>query len=806
MDNKDILKEIFGGSQSEVNIIPVMNMETGSHDIKDEELPRLLPILPLRNAILFPNTVIPVTVGRPKSIQLINDVFRSGRLLGAVTQLDAKTEDPTPSDIYRIGTLGRIVKTIEMPDDTITAIIQGVRRFDIRQINITAPYMMAEVSYRRDIVPDAGNPDMDALTGSIKDAAIQIVKLTPHIPQEAGYAIKNIEGYEFIVNFIASSAEIDPPTDKVPLLDIDNLQERALKLLELLNKHIDLLKIKDDLQKKVKSEIDQQQREYYLNNQLKTIQEELGINAEEEDLSAFRARAKEKKWSAKVAETFEKELRKLEHTNPNSADYNVQYAYVDFLLELPWDELSEDNLDMKNAQKVLDEDHFGLEKVKERIIEYLAVLKLKGDMKSPILCLYGPPGVGKTSLGKSIARALGRQYGRISLGGLHDESEIRGHRKTYIGAMPGRIIQTIKRAGTSNPVIVLDEIDKVTEDFHGDPASALLEVLDPEQNTTFHDNYLDIDYDLSKVLFITTANDVSGIHPALKDRMEMINVSGYLAQEKAAIAQGYLIPKQRKAHGLEEAQFQLSDEAVDTVIDQYTRESGVRGLDKQIAKLARLTAKKIALEEPLPEIIGAEEVKSYLGLPTNFHDIQEGNEAPGVVTGLAWTQMGGEILFVECSPSEGKGVLSTTGNLGDVMKESVTIAYQYLKAHPQLAGITSKDLAKKDLHIHVPEGAIPKDGPSAGITMVSAMASALRGKAVRSRIAMTGEITLRGKVLPVGGIKEKILAAKRAGVKEIVLSRENEKDILDIKPLYVEGLTFHYVDTIDQVLDFVFSE
>ena len=806
MDNKDILKEIFGGSQSEVNIIPVMNMETGSHDIKDEELPRLLPILPLRNAILFPNTVIPVTVGRPKSIQLINDVFRSGRLLGAVTQLDAKTEDPTPSDIYRTGTLGRIVKTIEMPDDTITAIIQGVRRFDIRQINITAPYMMAEVSYRRDIVPDAGNPDMDALTGSIKDAAIQIVKLTPHIPQEAGYAIKNIEGYEFIVNFIASSAEIDPPTDKVPLLDIDNLQERALKLLELLNKHIDLLKIKDDLQKKVKSEIDQQQREYYLNNQLKTIQEELGINAEEEDLSAFRARAKEKKWSAKVAETFEKELRKLEHTNPNSADYNVQYAYVDFLLELPWDELSEDNLDMKNAQKVLDEDHFGLEKVKERIIEYLAVLKLKGDMKSPILCLYGPPGVGKTSLGKSIARALGRQYGRISLGGLHDESEIRGHRKTYIGAMPGRIIQTIKRAGTSNPVIVLDEIDKVTEDFHGDPASALLEVLDPEQNTTFHDNYLDIDYDLSKVLFITTANDVSGIHPALKDRMEMINVSGYLAQEKAAIAQGYLIPKQRKAHGLEEAQFQLSDEAVDTVIDQYTRESGVRGLDKQIAKLARLTAKKIALEEPLPEIIGAEEVKSYLGLPTNFHDIQEGNEAPGVVTGLAWTQMGGEILFVECSPSEGKGVLSTTGNLGDVMKESVTIAYQYLKAHPQLAGITSKELAKKDLHIHVPEGAIPKDGPSAGITMVSAMASALRGKAVRSRIAMTGEITLRGKVLPVGGIKEKILAAKRAGVKEIVLSRENEKDILDIKPLYVEGLTFHYVDTIDQVLDFIFSE
>ncbi len=806
MNNNDILQKIFGGSGSEVNIIPVMNLENPGGDLREADLPSVLPILPLRNAILFPNTVIPVTVGRPKSIQLINDVFRAGKLLGAVTQLDAKVEDPTPEDIYGIGTLGRIVKTIEMPDNTITAIIQGVRRFNIRQINITAPYMMAEVSWRREIIPAPGDDDMDALTSSIKDAAIQIVKLSPHIPQEAGYAIKNIEGYDFTVNFIASSAEIDPPTDKVALLEIDDLHDRALKLLELLNKHIDLLKIKDDIQKKVKSEIDQQQREYYLNNQLKTIQEELGINSEEEDISAFRARAKEKKWSAKVSEIFEKEVRKLEHTNPNSADYNVQYAYVDFLLELPWDEVSTDNLDMKNAQRVLDEDHFGLEKVKERIIEYLAVLKLKGDMKSPILCLYGPPGVGKTSLGKSIARALGRQYGRISLGGLHDESEIRGHRKTYIGAMPGRIIQTIKRAGTSNPVIVLDEIDKVTEDFHGDPASALLEALDPEQNTTFHDNYLDIDYDLSKVLFITTANDISGIHPALKDRMEMINVSGYLAEEKVAIAQGYLIPKQQKAHGLEEKDFQLSREAVETIIDQYTRESGVRGLDKQIAKVARITAKKIALEESLPQTIGPDEVKEYLGLPTNFHDIQEGNEAPGVVTGLAWTQMGGEILFVECSPSEGKGLLSTTGNLGDVMKESVTIAYQYIKAHPQLAGITAKDLAKKDLHIHVPEGAIPKDGPSAGITMVSAMASALRGKAVRSHIAMTGEITLRGKVLPVGGIKEKILAAKRAGVKTIVLSKENEKDVRDIKQLYVEGLDFHYVENIEEVLSFVFSD
>jgi len=803
---KDILDNLLSEASGNVNIIPVMSMEAPLQDLKEQEIPQTLPILPLRNAILFPHTVIPVTVGRTKSLQLINETFRGNKLIGAVTQIDPKVEDPAPSDIFQTGTLGRIMKLIEMPDGTTTAIIQGLKRFDINQINITAPYMIAEVSYKNDIIPGQGDSDMEALISTIKDAAFKIIKLTPSMPNEAGFAIKNIEGYSFSVNFIASTIEIDNLNDKVPLLYVDDLKERAVKLLELLNKQIDLLKIKDDIQQKVKSEIDQQQREYYLNNQLKTIQEELGMNSQDDDIAELKNRAKEKKWSEKVAETFDKELNKLSHTNPNSADYNVQYGYLEYLLDLPWDEMTQDNLDMKNAQKVLDEDHFGLEKVKERIIEYLAVLKLKGDMKSPILCLYGPPGVGKTSLGKSIARALGRKYGRISLGGLHDESEIRGHHKTYIGAMPGRILQTIKRCSSSNPVIVLDEIDKITEDFHGDPASALLEALDPEQNTTFHDNYIDLDYDLSKVLFITTANDISNIHPALKDRMEMINVSGYLAEEKVSIAKEYLIPKQIEAHGLKKEQLNLPDESVSTIIDEYTRESGVRGLDKQIAKVARLTAKKIALEEDLPEKLTPELVKEYLGLPTNFHDLQKGNEAPGVVTGLAWTQMGGEILFVECSLSEGKGILSTTGNLGDVMKESVTIALQYLKAHPQLAGITAKDIAKKDIHIHVPEGAIPKDGPSAGITMATAIASAFKGKAILSGTAMTGEITLRGKVLPVGGIKEKILAAKRAGVKTIVLSRDNERDIKEIKPIYIEGLNFHYVDTVDDVLDFVFSE
>jgi ATP-dependent Lon protease len=787
----------------DVNIIPVMSFE-GNQEIRDINMPDTLPILALRNAVLFPDTIIPITVGREKSVKLVRDVYSKDKILGAVAQKDARVEDPSPEDLFETGTLARIIKIIEMPDGGTTIILQGIKRFKILDILFTKPYFTASVKYLEEEISKRASKELDAIASSIKDNALQIIKLSPNLPQEAAFAIKNIEGHSFLVNFIASSMEIENPLDKMSLLRENKLKQRALKLLELLNKHIDLLKIKDDIQQKVRTEIDQQQREYYLNNQLKTIQEELGINNNIQEFNDLRQMAKDKLWPKYVAETFDKELQKLERTNPNSPDYNIQLSYVKFLIELPWNETSQDNLDLPHAKKILDQDHFGLEQVKERIIEHLAVLKLKGDMKSPILCLYGPPGVGKTSLGKSIAKALGRKYGRISLGGLHDESEIRGHRRTYIGAMPGRIINAIKKSGTSNPLIVLDEIDKVSSDFRGDPASALLEVLDPEQNTTFHDNYLDLDYDLSKVLFLTTANNIQSIHPALRDRMEMINVSGYLAEEKRYIAKDHLLPKQRESHGLTKDQLKISSKGLDTIIDEYTRESGVRGLDKQIAKIARVTAKKIAFNEELSPILGSAEVREILGIPTNQHDMQKGNEAPGVVTGLAWTQNGGEILFIECSTSKGKGNLSSTGNLGDVMKESSVIAYQYLKSHPDLLGMTHKEFIERDLHIHVPEGAIPKDGPSAGITMVSAMASALMKKKTRSGIAMTGEITLRGRLLPVGGIKEKILAAKRAGIKTILLSEENEKDIKEIKEIYIKGLEFKFFKTIQEVLDFIF--
>ena len=798
----DFNKDFFFPNGAEVNIIPVMQ---GNEPVKVDpgQLPESLPILALRNAVLFPGMVYPVTIGREKSVNLIRSAERRDSFIGAVPQNDVTVEDPLEKDLFEYGTAARIMKVLEMPDGTITAILQGVRRIKVRNVISYDPFITATVDYVGDIVPEEDN-STKMIAESLKEKASSIIKSSSFAPKEAVGALKSIDNFEFLVNFIATTIEVDTFSDKVDLLRYEDVKVRAMKLLSVLDTQVQLLKIKQEINQKVKSDIDQQQREYYLNNQLKTIQEELGMD-EEEEFEMFRQKAKDKKWPKEVAAQFEKELSKLEKYNPSSPDYSIQYNYIEFMLDLPWGEMSKDNLDLAHARKVLDSDHYGLDSVKDRIIEYLAVLKLKGNMKSPILCLYGPPGVGKTSLGKSIAKALGRKYVRIALGGMHDEAELRGHRKTYIGALPGRILNGIDKAGTSNPVIVLDEIDKVGNDYKGDPSSALLEVLDPEQNVAFHDNYLDIDYDLSHVLFITTANNISTIQSALLDRMELINVSGYLAEEKMEIARHYLVPKQLEEHGIDRRGLRIDKSALAGIIDSYTHESGVRGLEKQIAKIARVTAKKIALEEEYPKVIKKEHLKEYLGLPTNFHDIQKGNEAPGVVTGLAWTQMGGEILFVESSVSDGKGVMSMTGNLGDVMKESATIAYQYIKAHPWLAGISSEDFAKKDIHVHVPEGAVPKDGPSAGITMVSSMVSAFRGTPVKSGIAMTGEMTLRGRVLPVGGIKEKILAAKRSGVKTIILSEDNRKDIEDIKPVYIEGLEFHYVKTIDEVIAFIFQ-
>ncbi len=795
------MSDILSAAGAEVSIIPVVQGD-GMLKIDESQLPDSLPILALRNAVLFPGTVYPITIGREKSIRLIEDAERGNMFIGAVPQNDLSVEEPRVEDLYAYGTVAKIVKTLEMPDGTITAILQGFKRFEVETIVDYEPYMLGRVHYLEDVVP-ADNANTRMIAETLKEKATQIIRTSSMAPREAVSALKGIDNFEFLVNFTATTIEVENYMDKVELLQYGDLRARAMKLLSVLDTQVELQKIKQEIHQKVKSEIDQQQREYYLNSQLKTIQEELGMD-EMEEFSQLRARAEEKLWPAAVQAIFDKEIAKLERYNPSSPDYSIQYNYIQFMLDLPWGEMSVDNLDLKNAQKVLDEDHYGLDKVKERIIEYLAVLKLKGDMKSPIICLYGPPGVGKTSLGKSIARALGRKYVRIALGGVHDESEIRGHRKTYVGALPGRILNGINRAGTSNPVIVLDEVDKLTKDIKGDPSSALLEALDPEQNTAFHDNYLDIDYDLSNVLFITTANNIETIHPALRDRMEMINVTGYLAEEKYEIAKRHLVPKQLEEHGLDKSQLKFEKSAISRIIDEYTHESGVRGLEKQIAKVARVTAKKIAFGEEYPPVIKKEHVREYLGLPTNSHDLQKGNEAPGVVTGLAWTSLGGEILFIESSVSKGKGILTMTGNLGDVMKESATIAYQYIKAHPELTGMSYEEFADKDIHVHVPEGAVPKDGPSAGITMVSSMVSAFRGRKVKSGIAMTGEMTLRGRVLPVGGIKEKILAAKRAGIHTIIISEENRKDVEDIKEIYIKGLTFVYVKNIQDVMDYIF--
>ena len=800
---KDLNPEMFSQEGAEVSIIPVM---TGEVPVKvdDTSLPDTLPLLTLRNAVIFPGAIFPVTIGREKSMRLIQDAHKHNSYIGTVPQNDVSVEDPKLEDLFPFGTVARIIKTFEMPDGTISAVLQGLKRFEIENIVSEEPYLRATVHYLEDLEADPNQKDVKLIADALKEKAITIVKSSSYAPKEAATALKAIDDFSFLVNFIATTIDVDNFNDKVALLKFEDMKTRAMQLLNVLDTQVELLKIKQEINAKVKTEIDQQQREYYLNNQLRTIQEELGMD-EDEDLEKLRAEAAKKDWPKYAMDAFQKEMAKLEKYNPTTPDYSIQYNYVKFMLELPWNDMSKDNLDLKHAQKVLDSDHFGLEKVKERIIEYLAVLKLRGDMKSPILCLYGPPGVGKTSLGKSIAKAVGRKYVRIALGGMHDEAEIRGHRKTYVGALPGRILNGINKAGTSNPVMVLDEIDKLSSDFKGDPSSALLEVLDPEQNGTFHDNYLDLDYDLSHVLFITTANDISTIQPALLDRMELINVTGYLAEEKMEIAKKFLVPKELKEHGIDKKELKIDKAALTEIIDKYTHESGVRGLEKQIAKVARVTAKKIAMGDAFPPVIKKEHLKEYLGLPSAFHDKQDGNEGVGVVTGLAWTQMGGEILFVESSVSEGKGQLTMTGNLGNVMKESATIAYQYIKAHPQMAGITSKEFDAKDIHVHVPEGATPKDGPSAGITLVSSMVSALRGQAIKKGVAMTGEMTLRGRVLPVGGIKEKILAAKRAGVTTIVISEDNRKDIEDINEVYVQGLTFHYVKNIDDVIKFIFK-
>ena len=769
-------------------------------DLRDVEVPDVLPILPLRNTVLFPGVVLPITVGRKKSLKLIKDVYKGSRLLGTIAQKDYKNDDPRPIDLYDVGTVAEVLKILEMPDGSTSVIIQGKRRYKIREFLESEPYYRASVEALTDEMPRNESQEFNAIVGSLKDLSIKIANFASNVPPEATFAVKNIENSTFLINFICSNSDIEVE-NKQSLLEISELRERGVQAISYLVKEVQVLELKRDIQSKVKTDMDKQQREFMLHQQMKTIQDELGGNPIEQEIEELKKRAEEKKWTKEVSDFFNKELQKLSRLNPAAGEYSVQFSFCQTMLDLPWNEYTEDNFDLKHATKVLDEDHYGLEKVKDRILEHLAVLKLKNDMKSPILCLYGPPGVGKTSLGKSVARALGRNYVRVSLGGLHDESEIRGHRKTYIGAMPGRIIQNIKKAKSSNPVFILDEIDKVSKDFHGDPASALLEVLDPEQNSEFHDNYLEVDYDLSKVMFIATANSLSTIAPALRDRLELIDVSGYLVEEKVEIAKRHLIPKQLKNHGLKKGDIVFSKEVIENIIENYTRESGVRGLDKKIAKLIRKIAKRIAFDENYNKKLTKQDVREYLGVVEFTKERYQGNEFAGVVTGLAWTAVGGEILFVETSLSKGKGALTLTGNLGDVMKESAMLAHEYLKSHAGELKLEPEIFGNWNVHVHVPEGAIPKDGPSAGITMVTSIASAFTQRKVKKNIAMTGEITLRGKVLPVGGIKEKILAAKRAGINEIILSKDNQKDLEEIKEIYIKGLKFHFVNTIMDVLD-----
>ncbi|MDB5115259.1 MAG: lon2 [Mucilaginibacter sp.] len=794
-DFKSVLPVINEDSE----FFPLMSSED-EEEMNNEQVPEFLPILPLRNTVLFPGVVIPITVGRDKSIKLIRDANKGSRMIGVVSQKDVAIEDPNFSQLNKVGTVALIIKMLQMPDGNTTVILQGKKRFFLKEEVQSEPYIKATIDPFKEVKKSKEDKEFKAMISSIKDMAMNIIQLSPNIPSEAGIAIRNIESTSFLMNFISSNMNADM-TAKQKLLEVTNRRDMANLVLEHLTIELQMLELKNQIQTRVRVDLDKQQRDYFLNQQLKTIQEELGGNSPDLEIDSLRQRATKKKWGVEVKTHFDKEVEKLARTNPAAADYSVQINYLELLLDLPWNEFTKDNFDLKRAQKVLDKDHFGLDKVKHRIIEYLAVLKLKHNMKAPILCLVGPPGVGKTSLGKSIAKALGRKYVRMALGGIRDEAEIRGHRKTYIGAMPGRIIQSVKKAGAANPVFILDEIDKVGNDFRGDPSSALLEVLDPEQNSTFYDHYVEMDFDLSNVMFIATANSLSSIQPALLDRMEIIEVNGYTIEEKIEIAKQHLLPKQREAHGLKLKDITIKLDVLEKLIEDYTRESGVRGLEKKIGSVVRGVAKNIAMEEPYNTIVSKKDVETILGAPIFDKDLYEGNDMAGVVTGLAWTSVGGDILFIEASLSPGKGHLTLTGSLGDVMKESATIALAYLRAHAGYFNIDPKLFEQWDIHVHVPAGATPKDGPSAGVTMLTALTSAFTQRKVKPHLAMTGEITLRGRVLPVGGLKEKILAAKRANIKEIILCKSNQKDILEIKESYIRDLQFHYVTDMREVIN-----
>ncbi|CVK15780.1 ATP-dependent Lon protease [Apibacter mensalis] len=786
--------------QNDGEFIPLLSQDE-EDKMMNETFPTVLPLLPVKNVVLFPGVVIPITAGRNKSINLLQEAQQSDKIIAVITQKDVNADNPSINDMYTVGTIGKILKLLKMPDGSIMVIIQGIRKFSINNILEEEPYLKAEVTLLEDKrkVSNKNKEHFNVLLESLRETAIKIINENPAIPSDASFAIKNIEGSSLLVNFVASNLDL-PIIKKQELLEVNNLLDRASETLKHLNFELQKITLKNSIQDKVNTDLSKQQREYFLHQQMKTIQEELGGVSYEAEIQEMKEKASKKKWNKTINEHFEKELNRLVRMNPQTPDYGVQRNYLELMLDLPWEKYSKDNFDINHAEKVLNKDHFGLEDVKERILEYLAVLKLKGDMKSPIICLYGPPGVGKTSLGKSIASALGRKYIRISLGGLHDESEIRGHRKTYIGAMPGRIIQSIKKAGFSNPVVVLDEIDKISSSGHGDPSSALLEVLDPEQNSTFHDNFLDVDYDLSKVLFIATANNLATIQPALLDRMEIIDISGYTVEEKVEISYKYLLPKQILEHGLNKKDISISKKELEFIIQAYTRESGVRGLERKISKIVRNIALQIARNIEYTKKLNQNKIIEILG-PPMMPETSETNKVPGVVTGLAWTQVGGDILFIESILSKGKGNLSMTGNLGNVMKESATIALEYIKSNYKQFHIDPLKIEESNIHIHVPEGATPKDGPSAGIAMLTSLVSSFTGKKVKSKWAMTGEITLRGKVLPVGGIKEKILAAKRAGITDVILCEENKKDIEKINPDYIKGLRIHYVTQMSEVID-----